>query len=368
MKFYCDRKRMLEAVSNAVLITKKNKHESPVVSNVMIDIMEGDCRILSTNFEETLRESIPIDGTDCSLPRILVPADKLKKVLSKGKTDMVKIETNEQCWFNITMGKVKTKLPGVDYQSFPEIPVKTLPKRFTLAGKDLKDIFDKTYFSIGENESRKNLTGLNIKQVDQSIMFEGADAFRITRYFLPLAEDFEENAILPKQSFKTINTLFKNADCDIHFDRTHLIACNDEISFQCSLIDAEYPVLDKLFTYSSKECQVVPSDLIDGLDMMQVLTNNDTVAICKTSIKPDGINIESQKTEMSDGAVEIDCRYDSEPKTVGLNVKFFADVAKVFKKYDSMNIYCDGPELPVVFDCNDCPGFISVLMPVRVQW
>ena len=367
MKFYADRKRMLQAISNAVLLTKKNKNESPIVNNVLIDISEGYCLITSTNFEETLKENFPIDELDCSLPQICVPADKLKKVLSKGKADQVEIRTDPQNWFHVKIGKVTVKLPGNDYNLFPVLQPQPLPIKFTLSWKDFKEIYDKTLFSIGENESR-NLMGLNIQQKGSDIMFQGADAYRITRYFIPAADDFEENIILPKTSLKTIAGIFKNEEIDFHFDEKTIVCCNKDLFFKCKGIECEYPNLDRLVERQSGQRQVIPSDLVDSLEMMQVLTDNDVNAISKVTLNCSTISIESQKTGFSDGEVEIDCKYGESTVAIGLNIKFFADIAKVFKKYDELDIYCEGPDKPVTFRSEECNRFVSVLMPVQIQW
>jgi DNA polymerase III beta subunit len=374
MKATCRRTDLLDAVKNACRIAPKSCTD-PIISNLRIDCKSASIEVTATDYEEIYRETIPAfneirDQENCEqYPSILVNADKLKKVLSKSKAETVEIETTVHNWFNMKLGKITTKLPGADSSAFPECEFKKPAWKFKLSAAHLKEITEMVLYSIGENESRKSLMGLNIRQKDRQVMFQGADAYRIARYFLPLANDFEEVVIFPKKAFSKSNQIFNWQDSDWYFDDDCLIIQNDTQKYQSRLIEAEYPNLDSLTQAGGQPCRIDSKAALEAMEMMQVLTDTNPNAIAKLSLNGNNsLTMETQKIEFGEGRVEIDCEYENTTQAWGLTICLLKEAVAIFKKVESFDMVVAGPDKPILFLDPDKPEYLAVLMPVKIQW
>ncbi len=377
MKININKQIFLEALQLIVNISPKTTSE-PIINNVLLETIESEGRqyiqVKATNneiaFQGTFEAEIVNHGKVC------VNTSKLFNLVREFRGNQILVDSTPQNWVFLTSENSKIKLPGVDPENFPNIEFKNLDKELRLSASSFKTAIDRTFFAIGENESRRNLMGLNLEIVSQSLIrWTGADAFRISQYVTQLEVPIqaEGNIIIPKKSLLEIKKIldFSEEDIFISFDDNTFQIITPQIKFRTRLIEAEYPSLDRLINNTGLHKLILPKqDITNAVRILSTLTEGDTNSVMKLTIQEGKVLVESQKLEFGEGNDELYCDYSGEELSIGLNIRFLLDSLQAFESSseESITINITDPETPCVLQCDEWDDFKTVLMPVRIQW
>jgi len=356
---------LLDAVSKCCLIADK---KDVLLSNVKLKWLYN--RVYCSALNEA--EALTVDN-ECSADEpgeSVVNADRLKKILSKSKSDTVSL-LSKPGNLVVNFGSIKTKLPTVG--TFPDLEYTNYLVAFYCEPKQIKSLYERLYSFIGENESRKNLMGLHVNVKGQTVTLTGADAFRIGRDKIENVGISEMEGILPKQSFKNIASIFGSSEkgFNVCYGSKSFLCFGDGLKYKSSAIDAEYPNLERLLQVPDYQCKVDSKSLFEATDMLFTMCNKDTRHTMKAKIKNDSIEFVLHTTADVEGSVEIDGSTNGVDTDIGLNVSYFNQISAIFKKSDMVvGIGFTKSEHPVMLSC-DCPeyqDYKAILMPVKLQW
>lgn len=374
MKIRIDRSILLEALQVAVTISPKITSE-PIIANILLGT-EGDdnISIKATNHENSV--SGVFEATVEQQGNICVNTSKFFNIVKEFRANLVEIESTPQNWVYISCGHSKIKLPGVEPDQFPVIEFRKTEKEFSLPPSILKKAIDRTYFAIGDNESRKNLMGLNLNIVSSNLIrWTGADSFRISQYNTELEEDIfaEGNIIIPKKSLPDIKRIleYSNGKITASLDDSIFQIFSGSVKYKTRLIEAEFPNLDRLVNAATKySVNISKEELINAVRILSTVTEGDQKSVVKLTFQEEQVILESQKLEFGEGNDVIACDYMGEPMSIGLNIRFLLDAIQVFDPAESENIVLNmsRPDTPFIVSCEDWENYRTVLMPVKIQW
>ena len=198
MKIRVEKQVLLEALQLVQAICSKATSEH-IINNVLIQTCPGGITLKATNYELTFEGSFSAEVLEEG--EICLNSAKLFNLVRNFQGLETEFTSTPQNWVFLSSGNSKVKLPGIDPESYPPIEFKTLGHSFKFNGSLLKAAIDRTFFAIGENESRKNLMGLNLEIIDQNqVRWMGADAFRISQLVNKTEEPInaQGNIIIPK--------------------------------------------------------------------------------------------------------------------------------------------------------------------------
>lgn len=359
---------LMTALKNAYLIVGKNKKE-PIINHVKLEAVGEKLVISATDYGQIFIESIIADNQQPG--KTIAPAKKFMDIVKMIDGDEINISVTPQNWMYLKSGKTKVRIPAMDAEHFPSCEIKRGSIMFGLEPEQLKDVFDKTYTSIGDNESRKNLMGLNIKNAGRDIIFTGADSFRITRFKIEgikkgtKKKDFD--LIFPKKGLNNVTKLFKKTDTKFYSNDYFIQVEGDSMQYQSRLIEADFPNLDRLMEPLPKMATADAEPLVNSMKMLKFVVEQDRHAVLKMSLNGSMV-LESQKLEFGEASTEIDCEYESTDFVCGLNIMFFNEMLAPFNKQAKICINVKDVEAPILFSSPTIENYKSVLMPVRIQW
>ncbi|MBU3915700.1 DNA polymerase III subunit beta [bacterium] len=374
MEIYINKYTFFEALQLVVSISPKTTSE-PIINNVLIETDKDNCIIIkATNHENTFYGEFEADVKKPG--KICVNTAKLFNLVRELREEKIFISSTPQNWVYLTCGNSKIKLPGLDPEHYPVIEFKNLEKEFELPSEFLKNAIDKTFFAIGENESRKNLMGLNLKFVSPNkISWTGADAFRISQFNMELNDsiDIEGNIIIPKKSLLEMKRIFEYSKekIKVAFDDNTFQISTEHIKFKTKLIEAEYPNLDRLVHNPVSNPIVISKHaLTNAIKILNTITEGELKSIVKLTFQEGRILLESQKLEFGEGNDDIPCDYCEKEMSIGLNIRFLLESLNVFDSSlnENITINITGPETPLIIECDEWDNFKTVLMPVKIQW
>jgi DNA polymerase-3 subunit beta len=374
MKITIGRDILLEALQLAVNISPKATSD-PIINNFLLSTIDDNkITIKATNYDNSVHGEF--EANVLSPGQICVGTAKLYNLIREFRESIVQIESTPQNWVYLACGNSNIKLPGVEPDKFPTVDFKKLERSFTVPPAILKNAIDRTFFAIGENESRKNLMGLNLKIISPTqISWKGADSFRICQLNSTLEEplNLEGNIIIPKKSLPEIKRVleFGEKSIDISFDDAIFQIFTNQVKYKTRLIEAEYPNLERLVNTPSLHTVVLlKSNLLNAVRVLSTLTEGDQKSVMKLTFEEGRVSLESQKLDFGEGNDVISCDYAGEKMSIGLNIRFFLDAIQSFDTAsDETILLCvTKPEAPFIIQCEEWDNYKTVLMPVRIQW
>ena len=373
MKINIDKNIIQEALQLVVNISPKNTSE-PIINNVLIEAENGLFTIKATNYDHYFCGSFPCEVIQSG--KTCINTLKLANLVREFRTSKVHIETTQHNWVLLTCGPSVIKLPEIEPSLFPNIEFPELNLTFQIPGSILKNAIDRTFFSIGENQSRKNLMGLNLKAtLGNKIVWTGADAFKISQYVtadLDLA-DKKADIIIPKTSLMVIKKIldFRATEVSISFNENTFQVFSDQIRFKTRLIEVDFPNLSTLIdTTGPIQLELPKSELINAVRILYRVTEDDPNASMKLTLNEGKLMIEIQKQPHGEGNDEIICDYVGETVKIGINILFFLECIQAFENVsDEMIILNFSNALsPLLLRSPSLENFRVILMPVKLVW
>ena len=356
------------------VVDKSTSSNKPILSNFVIRTMEGEVskvEFSSTDYELSLVEQVEAEITEPG--SICVNAKKVFDIVKELQGEDVKIRSTEQLWIHITCGSSEMRLPSVEVGLYPQTVLEDLPQSVTISVDDLKQCIDMTLFAAITNESRRNLMGVCLSSTsDQQTRWLSTDGHRLAQILksvddLNFSEDQE--VIVPR---KALTEVRRTADLFgqtvvISFDERVMQFTGGRISFKTRLIEGKFPNCDPIIPKdNTMEIIVNRESFINSLRIVSSISSEKLRPV-KLLISQGVLKMESEKADYGEVVDEIEIGYEGDPFQIGFNSRYLLDVLIVIESED-IKLECKNSMSPTIIKSTVDESFLSVIMPLRVEW
>ena len=356
------------------VVDKSTSSNKPILSNFVIRTVEGEgskVEFSSTDYELSLVERVEAEITEPG--SICVNAKKVFDIVKELQDEDVKILSTEQLWIHITCGSSEMRLPSVEVGLYPQTVLEDLPQSVTISVDDLKQCIDMTLFAAITNESRRNLMGVCLSSTsDQQTRWLSTDGHRLAQILksvddLNFSEDQE--VIVPR---KALTEVRRTADLFgqtvvISFDERVMQFTGGRISFKTRLIEGKFPNCDPIIPKdNTMEIIVNRESFINSLRIVSSISSEKLRPV-KLLISQGVLKMESEKADYGEVVDEIEVGYEGDPFQIGFNSRYLLDVLSVIESED-IKLECKNSMSPTIIKSTVDESFLSVIMPLRVEW
>ena len=356
------------------VVDKSTSSNKPILSNFVIRTMEGEVskvEFSSTDYELSLVEQVEAEIIEPG--SICVNAKKVFDIVKELQDEDVKIRSTEQLWIHITCGSSEMRLPSVEVGLYPQTVLEDLPQSVTISVDDLKQCIDMTLFAAITNESRRNLMGVCLSSTsDQQTRWLSTDGHRLAQILksvddLNFSEDQE--VIVPR---KALTEVRRTADLFgqtvvISFDERVMQFTGGRISFKTRLIEGKFPNCDPIIPKdNTMEIIVNRESFINSLRIVSSISSEKLRPV-KLLISQGVLKLESEKADYGEVVDEIEIGYEGDPFQIGFNSRYLLDVLIVIESED-IKLECKNSMSPTIIKSTVDESFLSVIMPLRVEW
>ncbi|SVA80937.1 uncharacterized protein METZ01_LOCUS133791 [marine metagenome] len=356
------------------VVDKSTSSNKPILSNFVIRTVEGEgskVEFSSTDYELSLVEQVEAEITEPG--SICVNAKKVFDIVKELQDEDVKIRSTEQLWIHITCGSSEMRLPSVEVGLYPQTVLEDLPQSVTISVDDLKQCIDMTLFAAITNESRRNLMGVCLSTTsDQQTRWLSTDGHRLAQILksvddLNFSEDQE--VIVPR---KALTEVRRTADLFgqtvvISFDERVMQFTGGRISFKTRLIEGKFPNCDPIIPKdNTMEIIVNRESFINSLRIVSSISSEKLRPV-KLLISQGVLKLESEKADYGEVVDEIEIGYEGDPFQIGFNSRYLLDVLIVIESED-IKLECKNSMSPTIIKSTVDESFLSVIMPLRVEW
>jgi DNA polymerase-3 subunit beta len=346
-----------------------------ILSNILIESQTDSLLLTATDLEIGIRNTLPAEIL--SPGSITLPAKKLFEIVRESGADHIHIEILENNWAKISADSTDYKLagmPGSEYPAFPEYDENLLTP---LKSENIKEIIDKTIFSVAqEGESQFNLTGVLVEK-DVS---DGRNMLRMVSsdgHRLSLCENNVESdltnlkmdriILIPRKGIQEIRKFIDgSAEIKLSFEEKQAVIKTDAAIIVVRLMNGDFPDYKNIINIINKEKFIALNRLkfMNSMKKMNLFTE-DRYNSVQFKLQPDKLVLSSQSMDIGSAKDEIAITYDGSPLRLGFNGKYFIETMQVMSS-DTIKIYINSEESPCLIQGDDDPGFISIIMPMKI--
>lgn len=372
MQFEINKPSLLKILSN-VSGAVERKNTIPILLNVKIEARAGKLNFTTTDMDivvtaSTSEVKINEEG------ETTIPAQLLLDVVKKIPEDVnINLELKEGD--NLALlkyNKSKFTLPCLDPVEFPVLSEGEMSHNFTMSGKELAKIIDKSRFAISNDETRYYLNGLYLhvaKNEDNKFELRGVatDGHRLA--LSSFANDnFNEEIpgiIIPRKTVNEIRRIVENEDeVKVSLSKTKIQIECDNCKIISKLIDGQFPPYDQVVPKNNnKVVNIDKKTIFDAIDRVATIAN-DKHRTVKIALEDNKLTLQVSSSDGGFADEEVGIEFSGDRIEAGFNSRYLMEIINQCES-SSINMKFNDNFSPVIIDSQNLNG-LYVIMPVRI--
>jgi len=369
MKATIERAILLKALGHIQSVVER-RNTIPILSNVLIEASEGGLRLMATDLDlqvvETIEAQVETPGATTVAAHTLF--DIARKMAEGSQVQLTAAEGK----MGVVAGRARFSLQTLPREDFPVIAEGELPTRFDLPAETLKQIIDKTRFAISTEETRYYLNGIFLHVSDDTtpvLKAAATDGHRLARVTVPRPDGAEgmPDVIIPRKCVGELRKLLDEVDgsVEVSLSPTKIRFGLGTAILTSKLIDGTFPDYSRVIpTANDKLLKIDPRSFEEGVDRVATIASEKTRAV-KMSLDKDKITLSVTSPENGTAAEEVPGDYGSASFEIGFNARYLLDILGQIDG-DTVEVHLADAAAPTLIRENDKAPALYVLMPMRV--
>lgn len=373
MQFTVDKSPLLAALAKVQTVVER-RNTLPILSNVLLAAEGGELELTATDLEVGLRGVYPAQVKKAG--RITLHARKVFDIVREMPEGPITLKLKDGGWVEITGGKARFTLAGLDAEKFPPLPIPEDLKAFKLPSAAIAELIDKTGFCASTDEGRVNLNGCLLERAETKgeacLRMVATDGHRLALCDYVPPQDkgglgFEGRVLIPRKGIQEIRKLVEDGEGEIElgFSDTSCVVNKGSQTLVVRLIDKEFPDYNQVIPdEGTREIEIGAAALRDALRRVSVLSSDKSKAV-KFRFEGEALTVSSTNTDMEEGVEEISVNYGGSELVIGFNAKYLLEFLGVVGD-DHVTMELNDELAPGIARPMANPHFLYVIMPMRI--
>lgn len=217
MKLTCTQENLRRAVATAERAVGRQA-TLPILGNFLLETENGRLKVSATNLEVGVLVWVGAKVEEEG--KVTVPAKLLSSFIANLPSDEVVMLETENNTLHVSGGRYRVRINGLDAKDFPIMPQPKQAQEVLLPAQTLKDVVMRVLPCVATNETRLELTGVNILFNENGAALAATDSFRLAEDQL-VVEQKDRNAFKEALSLgsivvpaHTLAEVMRNIDID----------------------------------------------------------------------------------------------------------------------------------------------------------
>ena len=367
MEFKAKRGDLLATLYWAQGIVER-RNTMPILANVLIESNKGNIRITATDLEVGVRGSF--DGEVSQEGMVTVNAKKLYEIVREAPEETLQLKRLENEWVEIKSGKSIFKIVGMDSREFPQFPKFDGEKLSATPASVIKEMIEKTIFSVSTDETRYSLNGVFIEERGEGkVRMVSTDGHRLSLIERGIGSlGLEKGVILPRKGLGELRKLLEGAEgvVSIGFKENMGLVIKDNVELFMRLIEGDFPDYSKVIPKDNPHLVKMEQEiLLQVLRRVSILSSERYKGV-KMELKEGRISISANNPDLGEAVEEIDVDYRGTLLTVGFNARYLIDVLSVLGTAGDVEFQLRDELSPSLIRKEGDEGYLYVVMPMRL--
>ncbi len=367
MKFIIQREEILkplQAISGVV----ERRQTMPVLSNVLLSIDNGTMELSGTNLEVELKVVVAVDSPDCG--DITLPSRKfldICKALPDSAMIEVSIDENKAI---IRSGRSRFTLATLPASEYPNMESIEGLIEFTIPQFQLKELIEKTQFSMAQQDVRYYLNGLMIEINSDHLLSVATDGHRLALCEIPceIAIDEPRQIIIPRKGVTELSRLLDESEraVSVRIGKKQIRVTVGDFTFTSKLVDGLFPDYKRVVPQNCDKLATVDRAVIrQSLTRASILSNEKYRGI-RLQLQEGLVKVNANNPDLEEAQEEFEVEYSGPPLEIGFNVSYVLDALNALTDSTVVLHFSDSNSSCLVtgnVEGNNCK---YVVMPMRL--
>jgi DNA polymerase-3 subunit beta len=373
MEFRIKKEFIMDGLTKVQGITGK-KTNIMITSNVLLSAKESMVSIRATDLEMAFTGSYQAEVIQEG--STAVPSRKVYEIVRAFPSEIVGIKEVENKWIHIEDKNIEYNIVGMDPADFPGLPDVVDIEFFEIDVNVFKNMINKTIYSVLGDEGRAQLAGVCLESITtgdlNKIRMVSTDGHRLSKIDYIIDEDKapleggKGGVILPKNGIiEVLRILEGENSVQIGFKGDNFVVKRDEQILIIRLIEGEFPDYEMVIPKKGpNEMVVEKNNLLMMLRRMSILSS-DKYSGVRFKINKKQLEATTTNLEIGEGKEIVSVSYTGKPLEMAFNPRYFIETISSMDS-DEVIVRFKDEANPCTIEGKDDPGFLSVIMPMRV--
>lgn len=349
-----------------------------IINNVFIHTDESFLYIEATNLEEISykgKVACDIEGQGA----ITVNAKKFYEIIKEFPSDVIKIKEIKNFW--VVIGdddRAEYKIGGMAADDFPNIKKIQKDKLHTIDSNTIKELIEKTIFSVSIDDKKPNLTGIffeeNRKGDDYFLTAASSDSHRLNICEKNLSDnliDLDKPVLIPRKGAAEIKKLAENnKNLQIGIEDSFCFVQDEEGNNQIviRLLNEIFPDYKEIIPDKYERFFLTDNNVLyNALKRISILTLDSEFRGVKSEVNKNFMEISSIENKIGEAREIVKISYDGEPFTVAFNAKYLMDVLFIMNS-ETIKFIVNNEDSPIILKGDKDEGFTGIIMPMTIAY
>lgn len=354
------------------IIEKRNT--MPILTNILLKAKKDNLTLYATDLEVSVKATCPIE---CIKEGSVVVGAKnlfdIFKELPDGEVHIKKLENNSVI---IEQGKSYFHINGLSPDEFPVFPEIKSKVYSQISPQTIKDMIEKTIYSVSNDESRYHLNGVFFESEQDNakkLRMVATDGHRLSLIDRELSDNLTEllkaGIIVPRKGLheikKLIETLDDGKNVEMSVEGAQLVVKTKDTLLMIRLIEGKYPNYRQLLPKNLEKHAVINRErLISSLKRVSLVSNQKSKGVT-FSLSNGSMEIFSNSPDLGEAKEELEINYDKDNFKIGFNARYILDALTAIEDSE-IKISFKDQNSPALLGPKGDSDYQCVVMPMRI--
>jgi len=369
MRFTIQRENILKPLQFVIGVVEK-RQTLPVLSNILLKANKNSLSITATDLEVEIVASTNLDVTEQG--QLTLPARKFMDIC-KALPDNAQLELNydaDKERATIRSGKSRFSLATLPVSDFPNVEEVSGAFKFQLSQRTLRNLIDKTQFSMAQQDVRYYLNGLMIEVSDQLVKAVATDGHRLSycESEAEVAPAKKTQVILPRKGVMELAKLLEDTEssAEISIGTNHIRINVEGIQFTSKLVDGQFPDYERVIPKHFDKEVVADRELLRQALVRTSILSNEKYRGIRIRLRAGLLQAQAQTPELEEAEEEVEINYQGPELEIGFNVNYLLDALAAVVTATVQIQFSDANSSCLILPNSDDAQCRYVVMPMRL--
>jgi DNA polymerase-3 subunit beta len=365
MEFRIQKAEFLRGLRLAQSIADR-KSTMPMLANVLLRT-QGKNKLLVAATDLNVSLSAELKSVNATEGGLTLGAKALHDIIVNMPGDEISLRKADNNWAEIKAGKVAYRLVGMPDRDFPKIPDHREASFVEVESTLLREMVDRTLFSVCNDETRFHLNGVLFESTGSLARMVSTDGHRLSKVERKLegGPQLSAGVIIPKKGVVEIKRILEGgAKCKLAIKTPYVFTSTDEITLAVKLIDAQFPPYEQVIPKDHTRNVIIDRHLLLDALKRASLMSSETRGV-KFQIAPGSLVVSSDNPDIGEVREELDADYTGEAMSIGFNPKYVIELLGQMAS-DQVTLQLNGELDPGILRPLGGDDYLGVVMPMRI--
>lgn len=365
MKLICEGLDLSDAVLKVLRATAV-RTTNPILEGIKLHASEDALTLSATDLEISIEKTIP---ADVKIPGdVVVPGKFFADFVKKLSNEQIELTLTDQNTLKIKYTDSEGYLQCLSADEFPIIKELVGPETITIGTDDLKNLIDKTIFSVAVDDARPILKGCLFEIENNQITSVALDGYRLAMVKTEVQSTAKKlSCIVPARSLNEISKLVstENPTIDILISQNHLLVNDGSVKIITRLLEGEFINYRQVIpTTTTTTITVGKAQLEDGLDRASLLARMDKNNLVRFDIRDKVLTLTSA-SNIGNVTENITISLEGKDLAIAFNARYLSDCMHTIND-EFIKINFTSQIAPCTICSAEEDKYLYLILPVRI--